>query len=110
MLSTLRLADVLLIYHTDRRDRFGDELQQRRFDASVGRLNEYFGEYKLGEMSQTLTDGYVRDRGSPGGARRDLENLRAAINHHARQNLHRAVITVTLPPKGQAARPVAGEE
>lgn len=98
----ITLADVLLVYHTDRRNRFEDELQQRRFDASVGRLNEYFGKYKLGEMSQTLTDGYVKDRGSPGGARRDLENLRAAINHHARQNLHRAVITVTLPPKGQA--------
>ena len=98
----ISLADVLLIYHTDRRDQFEDELQKRRFDASVGRLNEYFGKYNLGEMSQTLTAGYVKDRGSPGGARRDLENLRAAINHHARQNLHRAVITVTLPPKGQA--------
>jgi hypothetical protein len=98
----ITLADVLLIYHTDRRERFEDELQKRRFDASVGRLNEYFGKYNLGEMSQTLTAGYVKDRGSPGGARRDLENLRAAINHHARQNLHRAVIAVTLPPKGQA--------
>lgn len=45
---------------------------------------------------------YAKHRGGAGGARRDLENLRAAINHHARQNLHRAVITVTLPPKGRA--------
>jgi integrase len=98
----ISLADVLLIYHTDRRDQFEDKLQRRRFDASIGRLNEYFGKYKLGEISQALTDGYVKHRGSPGGARRDLENLRAAINHHAKQNLHRAVITVTLPPKGLA--------
>ncbi|MBR0875363.1 site-specific integrase [Bradyrhizobium tropiciagri] len=96
------LADVLLIYHTDRRDQFEEKLQQRRFDASIGRLNEYLGNYKLSEMSQALTDGYVKHRGGPGGARRDLENLRAAINHHAKQNLHRAVVTVSLPPKGQA--------
>lgn len=70
----ISLADVLLIYHTDRRAQFGDKLQQRRFDASIGRLNEYFGNYKLGQMSQALTDGYVKHRGTPGGARRDLEN------------------------------------
>jgi integrase len=96
------LADVLLIYHTDRRDQFEDKVQQRRFDASVGRLNEYFGNCKLGDISQALTDGYVKHRGNAGGARRDLETLRAAVNHHAKQNLHRAVITVTLPPKGRA--------
>jgi integrase len=98
----ISLADVLMIYHLDRRDQFEDMLQQRRFDASIGRLNEHFGNCKLSELSQVLTGGYVKHRGSPGGARRDLENLRAAINHHARQNLHRAVITVTLPPKGRA--------
>lgn len=96
------LADVLLIYHTDRRHGFHDEVQQRRFDASIDRLNDYFGKYKLGQMSQSMTDGYVKHRGSPGGARRDLENLRAAINHHARQNLHHAVIAVILPSKGLA--------
>jgi integrase len=95
------LADVLLVYHADRRAQFESKLQERRFDASIGRLNEYFGNRKLGDMSQAMTDGYVKNRGSPGGARRDLENLRAAINHHARQNLHRAAITVGLPPKGQ---------
>lgn len=41
-------------------------------------------------------------RGSDGGARRDLEDLRAAINHHASENLHHAVISVWLPAKGEA--------
>src|ERR1700676_2372806 len=75
------LADVLAIYHTDRREGFEDELQQRRFDASIDRLNEFFGKYKLGEVTQALTSSFVKNRGGPGGARRDLENLRAAINH-----------------------------
>ncbi len=32
---------------------------------------------------------------------------RAAINHHAKEGFHRGVVRVSLPPKGEAARPVA---
>jgi integrase len=35
-----------------------------------------------------------------GGARRDLEDLRAAINHHAKEGFHRGVVRVVLPEKG----------
>jgi hypothetical protein len=31
---------------------------------------------------------YIHERGKTGGARADLETLRAAINHHAKENLH----------------------
>jgi integrase len=96
------IADVLTVYHTDKRDSFGDYIQQRRFDASIERLNDFFGGYKLGEMNQALSAAFVKQRGRPGGARRDLETLRAAINHHAAQNLHRAVIKVSMPPKGKS--------
>ncbi|WP_193399641.1 hypothetical protein [Bradyrhizobium tropiciagri] len=48
------LADVLFIYHTDRRDQFEDKLQQRRFDASIDRLNEYFGNHKLSVLASRL--------------------------------------------------------
>lgn len=94
------IADVLAIYHADRRDGFEDTLQQRRFDASINRLNDHFGLFMLSEMQESLTKKFAKKRGNQGGARRDLENLRAAINHHANQNLHHAVIKVKLPPKG----------
>ena len=32
----------------------------------------------------------------------DLETLRAAINHHAKEGFHRGVVRVSLPPKGEA--------
>src|SRR5262249_56958574 len=35
-------------------------------------------------------------------ARRDLEDLRAAINHHGDEGLHRSIVRVTLPEKGLA--------
>src|SRR5579871_1404678 len=43
---------------------------------------------------------YVRFRGNTGGARRDLEDLRAAINHHAKEGFHRGIVRVALPDKG----------
>jgi integrase len=43
---------------------------------------------------------YVRARGTDGGARRDLEDLRAAINHHAAEGFHRGIVRVVLPAKG----------
>jgi hypothetical protein len=39
----ISLADVLLICHADPSNQFADTRQQRLFDASVGRLNRYFG-------------------------------------------------------------------
>ncbi|HRF08539.1 MAG TPA: tyrosine-type recombinase/integrase [Xanthobacteraceae bacterium] len=44
---------------------------------------------------------YEKHRGKKGGARRDLEDLRAAINHHAEEGLHRAIVNVQLPEKGE---------
>jgi integrase len=43
---------------------------------------------------------FVSTRGTDGGARRDLEDLRAAINHHAAEGFHRGIVRVVLPAKG----------
>jgi integrase len=40
-------------------------------------------------------------KGTGGGARRDLQDLSAAIGHHHREGLHREVVRVVLPPKGE---------
>ena len=45
---------------------------------------------------------YTKFRGNDGGSRRDLEDLRAAINHHAKEGFHRGVVRVVLPGKGLA--------
>ena len=54
----------------------------------------------LSDVSTATCKEYVKVRGNSGGARRDLEDLRAAIHHHASENLHRAIVNVWLPPKG----------
>ena len=54
----------------------------------------------LSSISGKTCRDYVKSRGHDGGARRDLEDLRAAINHHQREGLHRGSVRVWLPPKG----------
>jgi integrase len=49
-------------------------------------------------MTQQALSGW---RGSTGGARRDLEDLRAAINHHAKEGFHRGIVRVLLPRRGE---------
>ncbi|MCX5569654.1 tyrosine-type recombinase/integrase [Kaistia nematophila] len=95
----------------------------------VGRLLEWWGEKRLSEVTQQSCDQYAAHRreaerkrradarkaalaagrkskakeprgNTTGGSRRDLEDLRSAINHHAKRNLHSGVIEVALPAKG----------
>jgi integrase len=93
------MEDVLTVYHDDKVGDFETEARRREFIRRIGRLNDFFGEMKLTEINKTSCETFVRDRKVIQGARRDLEDLRAAINHHAALKLHHAVITVTLPEK-----------
>ena len=53
----------------------------------------------LDRISGALCRSYVKQRGSVSMARRELEDLRAAIGHHRREGLCDAVIDVALPEK-----------
>jgi integrase len=100
-LTEIRVADVLSIYVDDcAPDETHDKTQRKRFDARIGRLNDWWGNKLLSEVNKESCAAYVKSRGKPGGARRDLEDLKAAINHHQEEGLHRAVVKVVLPPKG----------
>jgi len=45
---------------------------------------------------------YLNQRGKTAAARRELEDLRTAINHRGKENLHSGIVRVTLPPKSSA--------
>jgi len=96
-IENILIADVLSIFIDDRRD--GQE-NKKGFDERIGRLNAWWGSKKLSSVSGKTCREYVKSRGSDGGARRDLEDLRAAINHHAKEGLHRGSVRVWLPAKG----------
>lgn len=97
-IESIPVADVLSIYIDDVAARGA---RRKRFDAAMARLNDWWGARMLAEVTGESCRAYARDR-TAGGARRDLEDLRAAIRHHAREGLHRGVVHVALPPKGEA--------
>jgi hypothetical protein len=96
-LDDISVADVLSIYVDDCGPR---QRNRKKFDERIGRLNEFWGSKRLSEVSGETCRAYVLARGNLGGSRRDLEDLRAAINHHANEGLHRSIVRVTLPEKG----------
>lgn len=109
-IDNIPIADVLSIYLDDHIDpeKTESELtaQERHLVQTISRLNKYWGSKVLTDINTREAKGYVKHRlkdgGGPGGARRDLEMLRAAINHHGAENLHYGKVSVWLPEKGEA--------
>jgi integrase len=96
-IDRIDIADVLSIYLEDSGPRVAD---QPKLERCIGRLNDYWGGKTLSRVTAAECRAYVKERGRAGGARADLEAVRAAINHHAKENLHYGLVRVTLPPKG----------
>lgn len=97
-IENIEIADVLLLYIQDCREK---QQNKKQFDRRMKRLNGWWGAKKLSAVTGETCRAYQRHRGNAGGARRDLEDLRAAINHHASEGLHRGIVKVLLPQKGQ---------
>jgi integrase len=96
-LEAIDLADVLSVYLDDCGARVAD---QPKLERSITRLNNFWGGKMLSDITSAECRAYVKSRGKTGGARSDLETLRAAINHHGKENLHYGLVRVVLPPKG----------
>ncbi len=93
-IEQIDVADVLSIYDDDRGSR---QANQALFEGRLQRLNEFWGNKRLADVTGKTCRAYMAHCGSVGGARRDLEDLRAAINHHAKEGYHRGTVRVVLP-------------
>lgn len=96
-IEAIAVSDVLNIYDDDMGSK---QANKRVFDAGLARLNDWWGSKTLSEVTGETCRAYVATRKTDGGARRDLEILRAAIYHHEREGLHRGTVRVLLPAKG----------
>ena len=97
-IESIAIADVLSIYVDDCGSR---QANQAKFYERITQINNFWGGKMLADVTGQSCRAYISERGNDGGARRDLEDLRAAINHHAKQGFHRGLVRVTLPPKGE---------
>lgn len=106
-IAEIPVADVINIYLADVSQ---GQANPHKAAERGGRLIEFFGSMMLGEITGPKCRAYAAWRegkgrsnlGTGGGARRDLQDLAAAINHHAREGLHRGQVRVALPPRGAA--------
>ncbi len=64
------------------------------------RLLRWWDKRLLTDISPESCRAYVAAH-SKGGGRRDLEDLRSAINHHAKRKLHTGFVEVVLPARGK---------
>jgi hypothetical protein len=88
------VADVLMIYIRDVMPKHS------RPDETRGRiraLEAFFGDKTLSYVSGETCRAYAAQRSTDTAARRELEDLRAAINHHRREGLCNKVVEVVLP-------------
>jgi len=95
--SAIPIADVLTIYCEDVAPRHA---KPENTISRCDKLLEYFGDKMLSAVNGALCRDYAKWRGSDSAARRELEDLKAAINHHRREGLCSEIVGVALPEKG----------
>src|SRR5258708_9697575 len=76
-LEKIPIADVLSIFIDDRPDLYVENSDAQKYLNRIGRLKEFWGKLMLSEVTRTKCREYQQHRGNKGGARRDLEDLRA---------------------------------
>jgi integrase len=96
-IESIDVAEVLAIYDEDCRER---QANKEKFDERIARLVSWWGGKMLSDVTGATCRAFTKFRGNNGGSRRDLEDLRAAINHHAKEGFHRGLVRVVLPEKG----------
>jgi hypothetical protein len=97
--ADIRIADVITIY--------SDEVAPSvaRPKESAARLRNiviFLGAHALADLDMTLCRRYVADRGKRAAARRERQDLRAAIGHHYKQGLCATRVAVWTPPAGKS--------
>lgn len=115
-IAEILIADVCAVYL---RDKAPDHKRPEKTAERFVQLLEWWGDKVLEDINGRSCREYVEWRCSmarkasrpdvtgrparmvtPAGARRELEDLRAAVNYHRREGYHREEVIVTLPRRG----------
>lgn len=94
--AAIPVADVLMIYGEDKEK---GQARPKELWMRIDALAGWWGDKTLAEVNGSNCRAYAASRGSMSAARRELEDLRAAINHHRREGLCSEIIGVWLPEK-----------
>jgi integrase len=97
--SRVRVAEAVVKYD---RDIVLHHARPRATRLMLAPLLRFFQRYTLGDITGDLCRRYAATRSTDAMARRELECLKAAINHASKEGLIREVIGVWLPPRRPA--------
>lgn len=95
------VADVVNVYVKDVASKHA---RPHETAARLEQILEFFGDKTLGEINGALCRAYSATKATTSAARRQLEDLRAAINHYRAEGYATSVPAIVLPEK-----PVARE-
>lgn len=110
-LAETLVTDVLAIYQSDK---VPGHARPAKTVERILQLAEYWAGKTLADITGSECRKYVEFRismpwksakkkhrmVSAQGARRELEDLRAAVNYHRKEGYHREIVEITLPEKG----------
>lgn len=91
----MTVAEVLLPYL---QAKLPSAKRPRELKAQIGRLNESMGNTAVSEISRSLCQDYVAQRGVTRGAAVELAYLKAAINHATRERIILYSVPIWMPP------------
>jgi integrase len=94
--AQIPVADVIELYVRDVVPNLADP---KAIAFRLKRINGFFGAKSLAELNGPLCRAYAKKSTTNAMARRDLEDLRAAINHHRHEGLHDRIVSVVLPDR-----------
>ena len=94
--SAIPVADVLTLYARDVVPRHANP---KEAIPRLRRLGAFFSAKHLSDINGPLCRSYADKQTTVSIARRDLEELRAAINHHLKEGLHDQIVSVVMPAR-----------
>jgi integrase len=97
--ESIPVPDVLSVYFEAVKDRVADPAELRR---RIGALLDFWGMKMLADVNGASCRDYVAQSRSVASARRELEDLRSAINYHRREGFHDRIVSVSLPAQAKA--------
>lgn len=92
------IADVVGLYADEQAPKTS---RPEEVAGRLGRILEFFGARMLADINGALCRAYVKHRGAEQAARRELEDLRAAINYHRAEGQCTEIISIVLPEKSE---------
>src|SRR5258708_31119912 len=97
--ASVAVADALKVYLDDVISEIDNEARKREAERRIDRLNDGFRGQTVADVGKATVTAYVKARGKMAAARRELEDLRAAVNHMHEAGFITSVVKFKLPEK-----------